>query len=1117
VNISSALVSLLDHIGLRAAVTLPFLTTLIGFVRSAFVRTAHFTFRLFKMPTGVATPASRLTVEADPAVDQGGLQGAVAPPFTYNSDCIRAFSTHPSHILRATRKILFLCGIWRPAVGRRRASRLPPPSSPAGLSLRDDRPLEPTTSPPPALIDDSCTPAPPNGLRLATWNVHSLGNKYVAVADTILSEGLDLLLVTESWHSSSTDVAVRRSSPPGYSYVDCPRAEVRGEDSSGGGLVIYHRTALPTRRIKIPDPPTTFEVLAASVASPRGPMTVITIYRPSSIPLSAAFFSELAALFEQFALHNTQLVVAGDLNLHLEDPELPETMDFVHIAEQFGLVQRVSEPTHRQGGWLDVLITRDDCQLTDIAVHPPTVSDHGIVIATVPFLHETPTLDERQLRNWKALDRDAFRQALLAIPVIADPASLTDVSTSDLFAIYESSMADTVNALLPARTVRTRRSVLTPWFDGECRSYRRQARRLERRYRRTKSADDRVAWIRYVRGMHRKYKDKEQSYWERKIALHSGESRKLWATLNDILGRSRSDQPASLFTADAFLEAFTTKVRSVREATAGCPPPIFPSTNCGLSTLSPVTSEELRRTILASAPKTCNLDPLPTFILQEFVDTLLPFLTVLCNRSLCEGVLPISQKRSILVPVPKAAGLDMADPVNFRPIANVSFLSKVIEKIVAAQLTHYLDKNGLLPTYQSGFRKGHSTETLLVRLLSDIYGAIDQSQVTLLALFDVSAAFDTVDHAILLQRLSISFGLSGNVLGWLTSFLQDRSFMVAHGSTRSTWVPAPFGLPQGSVLGPLLYIIFTADLGPLLAAAAVLSQSYADDIQAYVHCSAGQAVTAVGAIERATETLQNWMSTNRLRLNPTKTQLIWLGTRQQLAKIDLEALALKYPHLTFSSSVRDLGVTLDQELTFVKHINLLCRSCYYQLRQLRVISRSLSPEAASTLVHSFVVSRLDYCSAIYDGLPACRLTCLDRVLRTAARLVGRISKFGQVSVYMRDILHWLPYPQRITYRVSALVRRCIEGLAPPYLRELCRSTVAIQRRESLRSAVQAELLVPRSRTTVRQRRAFAVAGPVTWNGLPVALRLTPLGLSALFLSSLKTVLFDRGWAGSAPE
>ena len=167
----------------------------------------------------------------------------------------------------------------------------------------------------------------------------------------------------------------------------------------------------------------------------------------------------------------------------------------------------------------------------------------------------------------------------------------------------------------------------------------------------------------------------------------------------------------------------------------------------------------------------------------------------------------MTQKRSILVPVLKADGLDNAEPTNYRPIANVTFLSKIIEKIVASQLMHYLDKNDLLPTFQSGFRKGHSTETLLVRLLSDIYGAIDRSQVTLLALFDVSAAFDTVDHDILLQHLSISFGLSGNILDWLTSFLQDRSFMVAHGSTRSLG-PCSSWVAPGLCPWPLLYIIY---------------------------------------------------------------------------------------------------------------------------------------------------------------------------------------------------------------------------------------------------------------------------------------------------------------------
>src|SRR6218665_2128925 len=132
----------------------------------------------------------------------------------------------------------------------------------------------------------------------------------------------------------------------------------------------------------------------------------------------------------------------------------------------------------------------------------------------------------------------------------------------------------------------------------------------------------------------------------------------------------------------------------------------------------------------------------------------------------------------------------------------------------------------------------------------------------------------------------------------------------------------------------LVYIISTADLGPLLTAGAVLSQSYADDLQAYVHCSAGRAISAVETISQAIETLQAWMSSNGLHLNPTKRSLSGsVGpTRQQLAKIDLGLLATKYPHFTFSSFVRDLGVTLDQELTFVRHINLLCRSCYCYAR-----------------------------------------------------------------------------------------------------------------------------------------------------------------------------------------
>ena len=129
------------------------------------------------------------------------------------------------------------------------------------------------------------------------------------------------------------------------------------------------------------------------------------------------------------------------------------------------------------------------------------------------------------------------------------------------------------------------------------------------------------------------------------------------------------------------------------------------------------------------------------------------------------------------------------------------------------------------------------------------------------------------------------------------------------------------------------------------------------------------------------------MSSNRLRLNSLKTQFIWLGTRQQLAKLDMAALATAFPHFVFSSVVRDLGVTLDQELTFAPHIHSLSRACYYQLRQLRTIARSLSSTASATLVHSFVTIRLDYCCSLYAGLSAARLNCLDRVLRSAAAVL----------------------------------------------------------------------------------------------------------------------------------
>jgi len=402
--------------------------------------------------------------------------------------------------------------------------------------------------------------------------------------------------------------------------------------------------------------------------------------------------------------------------------------------------------------------------------------------------------------------------------------------------------------------------------------------------------------------------------------------------------------------------------------------------------------------------------------------------------------------------------------------------------------------------------------------LSDIYVAIDQSHLSLLALFDVSSAFDMVDHEILLQRLQLSCGLSGIPLLWFKSYLTDRSQMVVLGDSRTQWAGVKFGVPQGSVLGPILYILFTGDIPLFFAKHKANGHLYADDVQAFVHGPSSDQLSLVCSIDFLVSDLHHWMSTNRLCLNAMKTQLIWFGTRQQLAKLDFPLLTEKFPAYTFSSSVRDLGVTLDSSLTFTEHISNLTRSCYFQLRRLRAIRRSVSHSIFTSIVHAFVCSRLDYCNSLLMGLPKQRLAPLQSVLNSSARLIARLPRFAHISPYMLEVLHWLPISARIHYKILILVSKSQLSTAPRYLSDYMRKPLSASSR-SLRSADRLDLFVPRTRTALAQHRAFAIVGPSIWNDLPSLLRAKLMtGISSLVLRSLKTFLFPRSFrAESASE
>ena len=194
-----------------------------------------------------------------------------------------------------------------------------------------------------------------------------------------------------------------------------------------------------------------------------------------------------------------------------------------------------------------------------------------------------------------------------------------------------------------------------------------------------------------------------------------------------------------------------------------------------LHVFEPVTEEFVKKICLSCNPKSCELDPVPTACLIDCLDVLLPHITHVMNTSLSSGHFPPIFKSAIVRPLLKKPSLDQNCLKNYRPVSNLSFLSKVLEKIVLSQLLDHLTHNHLLNPHQSAYRQSHSTETALLRIVNDILLGLDNDKVAILALLDLSAAFDTIDHSILLSRLQTSFGVSGTVLSWFQSYLLDRS------------------------------------------------------------------------------------------------------------------------------------------------------------------------------------------------------------------------------------------------------------------------------------------------------------------------------------------------------
>lgn len=1001
----------------------------------------------------------------------------------YNGEELRALN-HDRPPARATRKAVFAFRLWRPRSFRARSTTVKKPVAATNVNKHSA---------------DSNKHSADRYVVMGWLNAFSIINKSVTVSQTIVEESIDVLAVSETWHQSSEDVGLRLSVPNGYAITDVPRST----GLRGGGVAIIYRKQMMCSRVTLP-PLTTFEAVCVRLTHSNRTVVLLDVYRSGSMRVTSVFFEELSSVFEVLVAQPHPVVVGGDFNIHIEDGNDSDTRQFNELLASFGLTQHVHGPTHRFGGTLDLVLTFPQCTVDHVVVNPADmISDHSLITCHLPLQADFSFVAERLARGWRRADRAVIRRVLQDSPLCRPVPE--DSNVDELFDVYEATMRGLADRVAPLHLVRRHVGRLAVWFDNECRMLRRKCRRLDRLYHRTRSPADCLQWVEATRQRFQTYRAKKSAYWLRRLAEDGRSSTRLWRSLSSVMGRGRQTIGVTNLTAEGFARFFEKKVTDVRAATAGSSEPLVAhSSTTSMTSFRRCSQEEVRKIIMSSPVKTCSLDPVPSFLVREFIDLLLPYITDMVNASLHQGRLPSSQKRAIVSPLLKKSGLDAAEMSNYRPVSNLTYMSKLIERVVAKQLDNYLTPNKHLPQCQSGYRKHHSTETALLKVWSDALLAADARQVTLLGLLDLSAAFDCVDHGLLIRRLELNHGLGGKVLGWIQSFLTSRSLQVAYNGELSTVTMVSFGVPQGTVLGPLLFILYTAELSELVNKHGLQLHQYADDCQLYISVPAINATTAVEKFTACLTSIGEWMSSSRLRLNTAKTQVVWLGSRQQLQKVCTREVMTSAP-FTVAETARNLGVEFDSELTLSAQVNAVCRSSYYHLRQLRPVARSLTTDAAGTLIHAFISSRLDYCNSLYYGITNRLLQRLQCVQNAAARVLTGTRRRDHISPVLRR-LHWLPVRRRIEYKLAMLMHRAQRGQLPLYLADDCRLTTTTVGR-SLRSSDVPTFAIPRSRTNFGDR-SFRVAGPTVWNSLPAELRARDVS-SDQFRKKLKTVLFAK--------
>ena len=561
----------------------------------------------------------------------------------------------------------------------------------------------------------------------------------------------------------------------------------------------------------------------------------------------------------------------------------------------------------------------------------------------------------------------------------------------------------------------------------------------------------------------------------------TNDQRKLWRVMNTVTGRRKQQQVPQ--TSISELSRIFGEVVYDPRRPATLKPPAGPVQAGGLETFQSVPVTDVAKCLQAvDPPKAMGSDNLPGIILQRFAHILAPNLTKIINRSLTTGKVPDTFKISHVSPLFKSG--DPSIPKNYRPVSLLPIISRILEVMVKRQVMAHLDSHHLMPVSQFAYRKNHSTEDALVVAVNRWYNAKSARKHTGVVFVDMSKAFDSVKHERMLLEL-FSLGIAGIPLLWFCSYLSGRFQHIKVLDQLSDATACSRGVPQGSVLGPMLFVLYTKDICRILPNT-VCHQEFADDI--VIDISDENPTIVCNALTAAVTSLANWLHEIGLLLNSQKTQLLFMKPRTSpdfnpkvYCGADL---------LTVTASANYLGVVVDSDLSWDYHIAHIGRKTARTIGQLWCHVRALSLRARRTWLLSMIVSQICYGSnSFFPGLSVRLFYGVEKQFKAGVRATLQQRRLTPTAPLL-DLLGIAGLRRQMQAKILVLVYRCLNNLASPLLQNPFQRTTSghTPDRHSITRGQASNLLRIPFLHGPACHASIVFEGSLLWNSLPAEAR-----------------------------